>query len=249
MPKLIDLTGQKFNRLTVLERDISRKTGRTLWKCQCECGNICVVDAKHLRSGHTKSCGCLQKEKVSKIMKEQIQPLGAKAKEKDLIGQQFGLLTVIEFDCIKNNKKYWKCACQCGNICIGSGSDLVTRHKNSCGCLKISVGELTISNLLKEHNIEFVTEKTFEGCVYKQKLRFDFYVNNNYLIEFDGRQHYEVDNKWTTKESLEENQLRDNIKNEWCKKNNIPLIRIPYTHSREIQIEDLILETTKYRVV
>ena len=249
MPKLIDLTGQKFNRLTVLERDMSQKTKRTLWKCQCECGNICVVEGGHLRSGHSKSCGCLQKEKARKIMKEQIQPLGIKAKENNLISQQFGLLTVVEFAYIKNDKKYWKCNCECGNNCIASGSDLVTRHKNSCGCLKISIGELTISNLLKINNIDFVTEKTFDDCVYKRKLRFDFYINNNYLIEFDGRQHYQTDEKWTTQERLKENQLRDSIKNEWCKNNNVPLIRIPYTHSREIQIEDLLLETTKYRVV
>lgn len=65
MGKFIDLTGQKFNRLIVLER-VNNKTGnRYKWKCQCECGSITLVDPKNLKNEHTKSCGCLQKESTS----------------------------------------------------------------------------------------------------------------------------------------------------------------------------------------
>ena len=56
----IDLSRQAFGRLTVLRRsETSAK-----WVCQCECGNITEVTTSHLRSGHTKSCGCLQKERA-----------------------------------------------------------------------------------------------------------------------------------------------------------------------------------------
>ena len=60
--KLIDLTGQRYGRLVVLERDFSKKT--TAWKCKCDCGNIVAVTSKNLRQkGYsTKSCGCLNKE-------------------------------------------------------------------------------------------------------------------------------------------------------------------------------------------
>ena len=60
--RLINLTGQRFGRLVVLERDYSKKT--TAWKCQCDCGNIAVVTTKNLRQkGYsTKSCGCLNRE-------------------------------------------------------------------------------------------------------------------------------------------------------------------------------------------
>lgn len=53
MPKPIDLTGQKFGRLSVIERVQNNKDGRTMWKCRCDCGNERVVMGKSLRSGHT----------------------------------------------------------------------------------------------------------------------------------------------------------------------------------------------------
>lgn len=61
--KLIDLTGQKFGRLTVLERSSNQSGKDTVWLCKCECGNYAEVTAGHLKDGHTKSCGCLAKEK------------------------------------------------------------------------------------------------------------------------------------------------------------------------------------------
>lgn len=61
MPKLKDLTGQKFGSLTVLNRLPSIK-GRTKWLCVCDCGNFKEVESHNLQNGHTKSCGCLRKE-------------------------------------------------------------------------------------------------------------------------------------------------------------------------------------------
>jgi len=61
--KLIDLTGQRFGKLVVLEH-IERKQskGGSRWKCQCDCGNITETEAHRLKNGRTKSCGCLKKE-------------------------------------------------------------------------------------------------------------------------------------------------------------------------------------------
>ena len=80
---------------------------------------------------------------------------------------------------------------------------------------------------------------------------FDVYVikgnREQYLIEYDGRQHFEG---WSSsEENLKIQKERDNYKNQWCKENNIPLIRIPYTHLDNLCIEDLLLETTQFRVV
>jgi len=59
--KKIDLTGQKFGRLTVLS-EVERNTGRhVMWICECECGTRTVASGDHLKSGNTKSCGCLMK--------------------------------------------------------------------------------------------------------------------------------------------------------------------------------------------
>lgn len=57
MPKLIDITGQRFGRLLVLERYDGKR-----WKCVCDCGNITFSDSYQLRHGVTQSCGCLHKE-------------------------------------------------------------------------------------------------------------------------------------------------------------------------------------------
>lgn len=70
MRKFKDLTGQKFGRLTVLGRTddyVSPKGDRTIqWLCLCECGNERKVQSSHLKDGHTKSCGCLNKDILSK---------------------------------------------------------------------------------------------------------------------------------------------------------------------------------------
>ena len=79
-------------------------------------------------------------------------------------------------------------------------------------------------------------------------MRFDFYINeDNYIIEYDGEQHFKDTNGFF-KTTLEEIQKRDIFKNQWCKENNIPLIRIPYTRYDDLCIEDLLLETSKYVV-
>lgn len=62
--KFIDLTGQKFGRLTVIKR-MPTVNKRTLWCCLCDCGNKTVVESYNLRTGHTSSCGCVQKEATS----------------------------------------------------------------------------------------------------------------------------------------------------------------------------------------
>lgn len=61
---LIDLTGQRFGRLAVLQKD-KPKNKRTIWLCKCDCGNEVFVEAYNLKTGHTQSCGCLQKEATS----------------------------------------------------------------------------------------------------------------------------------------------------------------------------------------
>ena len=66
--KLIDLTGMRFNRLTVIKRAYSINK-RTLWVCRCDCGKEITVESYNLRNGHTLSCGCYQKEATSKSNK------------------------------------------------------------------------------------------------------------------------------------------------------------------------------------
>lgn len=65
--KPINLMSQRFGRLTVIDSAPNNKFGHTCWKCLCDCGNTIVTETNDLRRGHTKSCGCLQKETVCKL--------------------------------------------------------------------------------------------------------------------------------------------------------------------------------------
>ena len=69
MGKFVDLTGNKFNRLTVLGLGERNSNGQLQWKCKCECGNIVLATTTYLRTGHTKSCGCYSRECCSKRLK------------------------------------------------------------------------------------------------------------------------------------------------------------------------------------
>ena len=62
MSRLIDESGNKYGRLTVLRRDIAAPSRQVKWFCQCECGNTSSVTGTYLRNGHTRSCGCLMSE-------------------------------------------------------------------------------------------------------------------------------------------------------------------------------------------
>lgn len=61
MPKSEDLTGQKFGRLTVIER-VENKGNHVVWRCHCDCGSEITVRKDHLLTGATQSCGCLKRE-------------------------------------------------------------------------------------------------------------------------------------------------------------------------------------------
>lgn len=123
MPNKIDLTGQRFGRLLVFEEAERNEWCKVMWRCQCDCGIIKVISGCDLRSGRTKSCGCLGKERVSK------------ANRIDITGQRFGRYLVLESAYSKNGRIYWKCLCDCGTMKIVSGKLLRNGTTKSCGCL------------------------------------------------------------------------------------------------------------------
>ena len=143
----------------------------------------------------------------------------------------------------------WFCMCDCGNIVSEPTFLLTSNSILSCGCIK-SKGEEKIIKILAENQIKFETQKTFDSCRFKDTnamALFDFYVNDKYLIEYDGIMHYETqENGWNNLENLQKIQTHDNFKNQWCNENHIPLIRIPYTQFENLCLEDLILETSKF---
>ena len=168
-----------------------------------------------------------------------------KTTEIDLTGQHFGKWTVM-YKTEKRNAGgiiYWHCQCECGREKDVLGTSLRQGRSLSCGLHNnISRGNVKIAELLDEANINYEVEKTFKDCIDKKELPFDFYINNQYIIEYDGKQHFDK----KTIFDYEYTHNHDLIKSKWCKDNNIPLIRIPYTEYDNLKLEDLLLETSKF---
>lgn len=232
-----NLIGQRFGKLTVISLDphYQPQSGRhAKWLCRCDCGAIVSCQSNHLKEGQATACspGC-----------------------KHIIeaGTRFGALTVL-YPLTKRSTSgsiIYQCQCDCGEIIEVASTELRAKRKTSCHKCKESYGETKIRLLLEEYNISFVKEKTFHDCKNLETgrpYRFDFYVDDVYLIEFDGEQHFYPVEYFGGIEYLETCQARDKKKNEYCYINNIPLIRIPYTIIDNLTIEDLRLSTTKYLI-
>jgi len=106
-------------------------------------------------------------------------------------------------------------------------------QKHGCPKCKSSKGELTFLRYFKKYNINFIPQKRFPDCKDKLPLPFDFYLPEvNTCIEYDGIQHftgYRFYSKDINIKKLQQTQHHDQIKNNYCKANNIRLIRVPYT--------------------
>ena len=259
MSRVIDMTGQKYGKLTVLERAENDKHGKAQWLCQCDCGsNPKIINGAALRRGLTVSCGCNKLEKISKYNQEHTI---------DETGKQYGYLIVVSRNTEPllntDGRAMWNCLCKCGNKYIASGKLLREGKVTSCGCRRQSLGEEKIEKLLLENNINYAKEylvNVRKELIYQHhKARFDFAIfddNNNllYFIEYDGLQHFEENIRenglgWNSRESYEKIHERDILKDNWCKEHNIPLIRIPFTILSELTINDLLLENSKYLIL
>lgn len=217
-----DMVGQRFGRLTVLEY-----LKNSEWKCLCDCGNETIVKTAHLRDGHTQSCGCYMRDRISE------------ANSKDLVGMKFGKLTVLsraEDYCFKGGAKarQYLCACECGIKTTVLGSNLTSGNTKSCGCLAFSEGEWYVDNILYNDKVNYRRQFIIDGLVSEKgsSLKFDFALLSDdekllCLIEFQGEQHYYTEERKTVF-GLKERQETDKLKLEYCKAHGIPLEYIRY---------------------
>lgn len=255
MPKRILYAGTILNGFQILE-DLPSKNGISIVKAICPlCGKEFEGRPKTIKNGECKSCGCL-KLKASKenLKKAQLKQAQNKPCYKGQTINDFYILDDIPRPEKDTQKTSWvKAVCPiCNQSFDVRVKDIKSGNTKSCGCTK-SHGEFKINKILTEANISFAKEFSFNDLKYIKKLRFDFAIFNDkqqlsYLIEYDGKQHFEIINAgWSNFDSLEIIQKRDGLKNNYCKEHNIPLIRIPYTHLKELCLKDLLLETTEFR--
>jgi len=138
-----------------------------------------------------------------------------------------------------NNRTKITIKCQkCGKTFLQS-ADNHLKGKIGCDCLIKSKGETAIINFLLKENIHFENQKRFDNCKNILTLPFDFYLPAyNLTIEFDGRQHFNINTKFYTPE-IEKN---DKIKTNFCINNNINLLRIKYNENIEEKIKNYLYE-------
>ena len=132
---------------------------------------------------------------------------------------------------------------------VDSFINAFTKHPD----LTNSLLSLKVREILDELKIDYETEKTFDDCVDKIKLRYDFYFEFNgwkYCLEADGEQHFRPVDSWGGIDAFEQIKKRDNIKNKYCLDNNIILIRIPFNKidNAKYMIKDYLESTASQEV-
>lgn len=227
-----DLTGMKFNMLTVLYR--APNNGKvTMWHCKCDCGCEKDVSAVDLTRGHVKSCGCLQHISYN---------------FEDLTGATFNHWHVIGFAGVDNGKTMWTCQCDCGQIRKVWAASLKNGASQSCGCMSLSRLEQWVLQYLQVNGyrnyIDYEQQKKFDGdglcgfsnvdgkIVAGRPLSYDFYIHTGqltFLIECQGRQHYASIEYFGGDTQFEKQKMYDLLKRQFARWKNISLLEIPYT--------------------
>ena len=129
--RFVEMTGLRYGRLIVVGlADTTVKSGSTVWKCLCDCGNFVNVAGSDLRNGGTVSCKCkrFQGNRISRIT----------GNVEDFRGQRVGKLVIID----RSEKRGWSAKCDCGNVCTIRTAEVLhvlgistrNRGKSSCGC-------------------------------------------------------------------------------------------------------------------
>lgn len=170
-----NLIGQKFGRLTVIEKAddyVSPKGQRQRrWICECDCEKhtIKAYNENNIIRGKSLSCGCLSKEATSKMCL------------KDLTGKKFGRLKVVSRadNHIRDDGKkdvMWNCDCECGNSITVLSESLNTGHTQSCGCLSSELKSI-------RNKTPNIGESFLENDKYNRIKYWDYYKNDKHPSE------------------------------------------------------------------
>jgi len=144
---------------------------------------------------------------------------------KDIHGDKYDYSLVTEY---KNSLMKVKIICKKHGV-FEISPEHHTNRKQGCSICKESIGEKLISKYLDDNNIEYKREYVFSDCKNIKELRYDFYLPKyNLCIEYNGIQHYEPIEHFGGMNTLINQRIKDKIKVEYCKNNNIQLLIIRY---------------------
>ena len=202
----IDLTGQRFGKLTVIEKGKPHITKGgayiTTWVCKCDCGNTKIVASQKLRNHTTVSCGCYRNKKVSEV------------NFTDLTGKRFGRLTVLKYipqNERENERRNWLCQCDCGNIVSVEGAKLNFGHTKSCGCLvNEHIGNLNRKYKYSNKRLYSIYKGIIERCYNDNNSHYGSYGGRGIKVcdEWLGENGYDTFAEWSYKNGYNDKAKR-----------------------------------------
>lgn len=211
---------------TALSNYVSNKTKIKMRHEKCQ--NIWDVNPLHFIQGsRCPLCNGLMKKTNDQFHQE----------VKALEGANYAFLDTYINDSIKIKVRHNNC----GHIYKVKPNSFLNGNRCPKCSKRNSRGSQMIHKYLIEHNIQYTVEQSFDDLKsdHGRKLRFDFSILKNdkiiLLIEFDGKQHFEIIDPWGGEEEFLRRCLNDQLKNKYCKKNDIPLLRIKYTEKDKIE--------------
>ena len=209
--------------ITVLEKYINARTP-ILHKCLVDGYEWRVVPDGILSGHNCPKCS----HHITRTQQEYIDELAIINPDIEVIGQYVYAITPILHKCKID-----------GNIWSARPNDIL----NGKGCPQCneSHGERQIRQLLNNHNIAYVPQKTFSECIDERMLPFDFYLPDyNMAIEYQGIQHYKPIEYFGGEKAFKKLKRHDEIKKNYCKENGILLLTIPYTSDIEEELNNFL---------
>lgn len=219
------LEGKRFGSLTC----IKYLHGKSKYRCQCDCGNLKDVYTGDLKSGKTKSCGCLKKDK-----------------ELNLVGKKFNKLLVVEKKGKKKGRNVFKCICDCGTIRELEGREIKNGRIKSCGCgIKEGLSKANMTHGMSRTRIYNIWQSMKKRCYNKNCDAYKNYgargitVCEEWRNNFSSFHQWAVDNGYSNTLTIERKDVNGNYeplncswattKEQSVNKRNVPL----YSHNGE----------------
>ena len=219
---------KKYNQ-KLLKTEI--KNDRRYVIVQCEHGHI----TKKIWNGNNKICGCKECQRENNTIWNEDKII------KEIEKEKYHFIKFVQSNISGEKRIKIKC-----NHAHESYEVYFRNWLNGKRCphCSRSLGEEEIVKFLNKIKINYIEQYKFNDCKFKDLLPFDFYLPDyNCCIEYDGNQHFEVIEWFGGLDKFIDTKIRDTIKNEYCKKNNIKLIRIPYW--KFDKIEEILKENLK----
>lgn len=218
-----DFVKQKFldSGFELLEDTYINKKQKLRVKCKNEHIFAITFDSFYYAKNGCSTCSQKKKHTLEEVKKE---------------FENFGY--VLLSDSYKDNKQKLEYKCEEGHLNSMRFNDFKSGYR--CPTCMNSKGETMICNILDKLHINYSKEHCFKDCVIKKPARFDFFVENKYIIEYDGLQHFQSIDFFGGEKEYQKRKKSDCIKSLYCVNNDIPLLRISCFEFEKSETENII---------